>query len=99
MTYGEIIDVVKAYSRNIQNALKERAIMDYKLADLIATNIASSFNKECKSPSLVEAYEFLFQKEKKEQDKVKAKNEMEIWKQKMMGFADNNNRKWGEKNK
>lgn len=96
MTYGEIIDTLKAYTKNKENVLKERAIMDYKLADLIATNVAKLIDNNASAPSLVEAYEFLFPEEKKIKDEIKAKNEMEIWKQRMIGFAENHNRKRGE---
>lgn len=97
MTYGEIIDTLKAYSKNKETVLKERALMDYKLADLIAINVARLINEDAKAPSLVEAYEFLFGEEKKLQDKIKADNEIQIWKQRMIGYAESHNRKWGER--
>ena len=96
MTYGEIIDTLKSYSKNKQNQLRERALMDYRLADLIAMNVAKIIDKDSKIPTLVEVYDFLFPEEKKLQDEIRAKNEMEIWKQRMVGYAENHNRKWGE---
>lgn len=96
MTYGEVIDTTTAYAKKKENRLKEKAIMDYKLADLIAANVGAMFNKDAKVPMLVEVYEFLFQEEKKIQDEIKAKNDMEIWKQRMLAFSENHNRKWGE---
>lgn len=96
MTYGEIIDTIKAYTKDKQNKIKERAIMDYKLADLIATNVARLIDKDANIPTLVEAYEFLFPKEKELHDKIKAENEMKIWKQRMLDYAETHNRKWGE---
>ena len=96
MTYGEVIDTTRAYSKKKENRLKEKAIMDYKLADLIATNVGALLSKDAKIPSLIETYEFLFQEEKKEQEEIKVKAEMEIWKQKMLTFSENHNRKWGE---
>lgn len=98
MTYGEIIDTIKAFNNVNQNRLKERAIMDYRLADLISSCIGRLFSEDAKTPSLTDAYEFLFQKEKKLQDEIKVKNEMEVWKQRMINFTKNHNRKWGENN-
>ncbi len=65
--------------------------MDYKLADLITTFVARIIDKDVQTPSLVEAYEFLFEDEKKRQDDIKAKNEMEIWKQRMINYAKDYN--------
>lgn len=71
--------------------------MDYTLADLIATNVARLIDKDVQVPTVTKAYEFLFEEEeKKKQEEVKANNEMEIWKQRMIGFARNHNRKRGE---
>lgn len=96
MTYGEVIDTIKAYTNTNQNSLKERAIMDYRLADLISSCIGKLFSEDTRIPSLTDAYEFLFQKEKKIQDEIRAKIEMEIWKQRMINYAEIHNRKWGE---
>jgi hypothetical protein len=96
MTYGEIVDTLLAYERNMKNTLKERAIMDYKLADLIATNVSRIIDKDAIIPSLAQAYEFLFPEEKHMQDEIKAQKDMEIWKQRMKNFAEYHNRKRGE---
>lgn len=96
MTYGEIIDTIKAYSNKHIRELKEKAIFDYTLAALIGKRICAMFCKDEVIPSLVETYEFLFQEEKKSQEEAKAKNDMEIWKQKMINFVEHHNRKWGE---
>lgn len=96
MTYGEIIDTLKAAIKKRENVQKEKAIMDYKLAGLIASNVSTLLSKDAYIPSLVEAYEFLFQVEKKIQDEIKAEREMKIWKQRMLDYAETHNRKWGE---
>lgn len=97
MTYGEIIDTLNANSRKNQNSLKEKAVMDYRLADLIATHVSRAFDKNVQIPSLYDAYPVLFAREKILQDKEREKAEMEMWKQRMLGFAEAHNRKWGEK--
>lgn len=97
MTYGEVIDNMRAYSNKRISDLKEKASMDYKLANLIAANVAGILSNDAKIPTLPEAYEFLFKEEKKTQDQIKIQTEMEIWKQRMIGFTENHNRKWGEK--
>lgn len=97
MTYGEIIDNMKAYSNIKLSALKEKASMDYKLANLIAVNVSCILSNDEKTPTLQEAYEFLFQEGNKNQAELKAKNDMELWKQRMINFAEHHNRKRGEK--
>lgn len=96
MTYGEVLDSITAYKKREKNKLRERAMMDYKLAEMIACNIAPMLVEGAKVPALVEAYEFLFEEEKIIHDEMVAEREMEIWKQKMICFADNHNRKWGD---
>jgi hypothetical protein len=101
MTYGEVIDTIQAFTKNNLNILKEKALMDYKLAELIAANVAPMLSSEgVKVPSMLEAYEFLFPEEKKKQDEINAEREMEIWKQRMINFAEHHNemRKRGETN-
>lgn len=96
MTYGEVVDTVKAFTNRKQSTLKERAIMDYKLADMIAVCVSKLLSNEVQVPALHEAYEFLFKEESKKQAEIMAKNDMEIWKQRMINFAEYHNRKWGE---
>lgn len=96
MTYGEVADTIKAHAKEKEIKLKEQAIMNYKLADLIATNVGAMLSKDAKAPTLIEAYEFLFKEEKEYYAEISAKNEMEAWKQRMIAFAENHNRKWGE---
>lgn len=98
MTYGEVIDSIRAFNRKHINELKEKSLFDYTLAGLIGKHIEVRFcnNEDAVLPSLVQAYDFLYPEEKKVQDELKAKAEMEIWKQKMIRFAENHNRKRGE---
>ncbi len=97
MTYGEVVDTLNASSKRYQNRLREKALMDYKLADLIAANVALMFKKDAQIPTLFDAYPALFEKEKQLQDEKREEAEMEIWKERMKGFAQEHNRKWGEK--
>lgn len=96
MTYGEIIDVLRANSNKHISDLKEKAVFDYTLATLIGKHIGALLSKDEVVPSLFDVYEVLFQEEKKNQDEVKAKNDLEIWKQKMINFTEHHNREWGE---
>ena len=92
MTLEEIIESVEAYKNRQEYRLKERALMDYKLAQCISDNIASLLDKKNKAPEFFNVYSELFEKESKELEKQKTENEIEINKQRMRDFANFHNK-------
>lgn len=97
MTLHEIIESIKAYKNRQEYRLKERALMDYKLAQCISDNIASIIDKENKVLEFFDVYKELFEKESKELEKQKIKNEIEINKQRMRDFANFHNKNFKRK--
>src|SRR5574344_1553390 len=98
MTYGEIIDSIKAYNNRKQAELKDRALMDYVLAQNIGINVAHVLNTENKIVGITEVYPFLFKEENKKIQEEKIKAEVEINKQRMIDYANyiNSKRKEGK---
>ena len=84
MTYGEIVDTIKAYNMRKQAEMKDKALMDYTLAKNIAINVASVLNTENKPIAFTELYSFLFEEENKKLQEEKIKAELEINKQQMI---------------
>ena len=60
MSFAELERAIESKKRVINNQLKERAIFDYKLADLIGYSTARVHNKANKMPTLEEVYPTLF---------------------------------------
>ena len=98
MTYGEIVDTIKAYNNRKQAELKDRALMDYVLAQNIGINVAHVLNTENKVVGIAEVYPFLFKEENKKIQEEKIKAEVEINKQRMIDYANyiNSKRKEGK---
>ena len=98
MTYGEIIDTIKAYNNRKQAEMKDRALMDYTLAQNIGINVSHVLNTENKILSFTEVYSFLFEEENKKLQEEKIKVEVEINKQRMIDYANyiNSKRKEGK---
>ena len=96
MTYGEVLDSINSYVKKEQRRQKEQASNIYNLASLIKLGVASLFDKEAKYPSLEEIYPGVFDEEIQKAKKVQEEKQMMVWKQKMLDFTQNHNRKWGE---
>ena len=92
MTYGEILDSIKAYRKREENKLKERALMDFKLAQCISKNVSSLVAEENTPADFFEVYKELFKEEIREREELIKKNELEIQKQRMMDFANFHNK-------
>lgn len=94
MTLREISLSIEAYKKMKETTLKERAIMDYKLAECIADAVACSMDKDSKMPGVFEIYKALFEKEYKHDEDLKRQRDLQIQKQRMLDFANYHNRKW-----
>jgi hypothetical protein len=98
MTFAEIERLFASKSRVLEreekNRLKEKAIFDYALADLIGKSVARCFSKENTYPDIAEAYPTLFDSEaiaEKKQEK-----EAELFAAKLKQFANFHNSKLQE---
>lgn len=97
MTYGEVLDTISAYVKKEKQRQKEVASNIYTLASLIKLGIGSLLGKDVQYPSINELYPGMFDEEIKKTQEQKAEQELIIWKQRMLDFAQYHNRKWGEK--
>lgn len=91
MTLGEILVTIKAYSKRKERELKDRAYMDYKLAECIGRNIACLLSSDAEPVAFVDIYKELYEEENQAIEKKKNENKIEIQKQKMIDFANFHN--------
>ncbi|MEW9991805.1 MULTISPECIES: hypothetical protein [Clostridium] len=96
MTLDEILKTVEAYKDRKEADLKERAAMDYKLAQCVGYAVASIMDKGNKMPDFFEVYKALFEKESKQNEEQQKEKELIIQKQRMIDFVNQHNKKWKE---
>lgn len=99
MTYGEILDSIKSYRKREENKLKERALMDFKLAQCISKNVSCLASEENTPADFFEIYKELFKEENKERERQLALNELEINKQRMLDFVNFHNKNMRKEDK
>lgn len=92
MTFGEVVDYLKAYNKRQENKLKEKALMDFKLACAITKGVSCLFDKN-QNLSFDEIYKDIFIDEHEELEKTKIKAQVEINKQRMKDFANFHNKR------
>lgn len=91
MTYGEITMTIKAFNDKEINRLKEKAIMDYQLANIIGLSVARLMDKNAKYPEIEKVYPSLFDVPKDKPVQV----DWRIAKERLMKYTDAHNRKRG----
>lgn len=91
MTYGEITLTIKAFNDSTVNKLKEKAIMDYQLANMIGLSVARLMDKNAKYPKIEELYPSLFEVENTQPKQI----DWRIAKERLMKYTDAHNRKRG----
>lgn len=94
MTPAEIERYIDSRNRVKEQEMKERAIFDYNLANLIGISVSRIYSKSNKFPSIEEAYPTLFKKEEIEQVKEDKITEQSV--ANFMAFADNFNSRFRE---
>lgn len=90
MSYGEIADTIEAFKVMDIRRVKEKAAMDYNLANLIGTSCTRLINSEAKFPSLKQAYPTIFVDEEEPNEGMQ---DWEIAKERLMQYADAQNKK------
>lgn len=88
LTYEEIVLYINTYAEQEKEKLKERALLDYKLADLIGISAGRLLDSKVEFPQIHTAYPSLFSPVESEPD-VPAWQET---KAKLMKFAQGRNK-------
>lgn len=96
-TYGEIIRLAKSINNRESNRLKEKAIFDLKLADLIGISVARLLSKETKLPTLEEAYPNIFNLSPEERSAQEEKRHLEQMRARLLEYASWHNDKMARK--
>jgi hypothetical protein len=91
MTLAEVIRAVEAKQKVEKLELKQKAIYDYKLANLIAIGFAN------KLPDIWDMYPTLFNSE--EEIQKREQQQAELFAQRFINFAESHNRKIAEATK
>lgn len=78
MSLAEINRQVDSFNRVYKNKLRERAVMDYKLADLICISVSRLMSSENNMPQFYEVYSDLLEKEGVEQMKQEQLDKLSV---------------------
>lgn len=92
MTIAELNRAIQSKNRVNKAQAKEKAALDYILANLIGVNVMRGFSKSVDVPTIEEAYSFLFEEErvKKQLDKQKEIDELSTLRFKQFAKSYNN---------
>ncbi|WP_143314980.1 hypothetical protein [Clostridium sp. HBUAS56017] len=93
LTLKEINLSIEVYQKRKTRDIKDRAYMDYKLAECIGVNISTLISKENEPIPFVEIYKELFEEEQEDLEEQKKQQQMVINKQRMIDFANFHNSK------
>lgn len=74
MDYLEITETIKAYSRRKEKESREKAVFNYKLADLIGTSVKRILDEKQEMPPLWEVYPGMFDDYKAEHEEQQVQN-------------------------
>lgn len=92
MTLAEVERYLQSYQRREDIRMKEKAMYDYKLADMIGVSISRIFAKgNPRYPEIYEVYPGIYEKDFIEERKEQAKINKSI--ERLQQFADKHNKK------
>jgi len=74
MTLAELHRCAESFQRVQKRKLQEKAIADYRLADLIGYSMARIYSSEAKYPEIYDVYPVIFDKEAIEEARQKEKD-------------------------
>ena len=94
MTLAELERMLESKSRVEKARAQERAINDYRLADLIGRSISRIYSSSAKLPELHEVYPTLFDSTEIEEQKQEKNTELSVLRFKQ--FAKSYNKKFEE---
>ena len=93
MTFAELERAINSWNRRKEMQAKERASLDYILADLIGYSVARTQHSSNKMPTLWETYPNLFADEAKEKEAEQAISKVELSAIRFRQFANAHNKK------
>lgn len=94
MTVGEIVLKVEVENEKTENEFKKEIMLQHNLAQLISSAVVLKLSGKT-FPSLKETYPALFS----DTEQSIEDNSWMIYKERFLDFANEHNKKWGEKNK
>lgn len=90
MTLAELNRYAESFKRQQKRKAEEKAIADYRLADLIGYSIARLYSSSAKYPEIYDVYPAIFDKTAIEEARTKEKSKKtNDW---LMNFADSFNK-------
>lgn len=89
MTLAELERVISSRRRTEKLRLQEKAVFDYRLADLIGYSVARTQSSANKMPELGAAYPELFDTQELEEKKAEKKAELSVLRFKLFANAYN----------
>lgn len=89
MTIAELVRLIESLKRREKERLREKAVFDYNLANLIGKSMSRIFNSSNTYPELNEAYPDLFDSEELEKQKQAKRNELSALRFKQFANAFN----------
>jgi hypothetical protein len=94
MTLGEVERYLLSFQRREERRLREKALFDYKLADLIGISCGRIWANKIEYPEIYEIYPSIFQKEEVEEQREKMRMEKSI--ERLKDFVMKHNKKLNE---
>lgn len=89
MTIAELVRLIESLKRREKERLREKAVFDYNLANLIGKSMSRIFSSSNTYPELNEAYPDLFDSEELEKQKQAKRNELSALRFKQFANAFN----------
>ena len=95
MTIAEIFRYIESKKRVQKQRSQEKAIFDYKLAELVGVSVSRIYSKSVSMPPIEEAYAAFFDKKEIEEQRQEKQDELSALRFKQ--FADAFNKKFRER--
>lgn len=93
LTYGEILDVFRAYNKKQEEELKLRLTVAHAEADLVGSSVARLMDKNSKYPTLFDAFPEVFKEEKKAYDAAMEEKRWKLQMARLMEYSQAHNAK------
>ena len=89
MSLAELMRMIESYKRREKERLKEKAMFDYALANLIGKSVSRIYSSSNSFPEIYEAYPTLFESEEFEEQRQERLNELSALRFKQFANAFN----------
>ena len=91
MTLAEVERYMLSYQRREEKRLKEKAMFDYKMADLIGFSVGRIWSKDLRYPEIFEIYPTIYPKDEVIEQRERIRMENSI--QRLKSFVNKHNKK------